>query len=229
LERAHAEAQSTVGRLACVRYVGPVAGTLRDMEHPDRPDVPEQLDRPYGDQEDDYLVIEPEGPEPEGGEPTGDIVTDEERAAAAEARAIGGAPADDDTDSPDEDWHGHDPAFQAVEEAGGGQAEGFEQSEALLIEHAGVPPDADRTADAFDLDDPGTDVDPDAEADVDIELSELERDDAGVLAQDQPDEEARRATGKPGEGDEIHSTEVTSDPDEGPDDPGQGPGITWER
>lgn len=72
----------------------------------------------------------------------------------------------------------------------GGQAEGLEQSEELLIEHASMPPDADRTADAFDLDDPGTDVDP---------------------------------------ADEVHSTEVVSDPGAGPDDPGQGPGITWER
>jgi hypothetical protein len=51
----------------------------------------------------------------------------------------------------------------------------------------------------------------------------------GVIAQEQPEEEARRATGEPGQGDEVHSTEVTSDPDEGPDDPGRGPGITWER
>jgi hypothetical protein len=199
------------------------------MESPDRPDVPEQLDRPYGDQDDDYLVVDPEGPKAESGEPTGDLVTDEERAAAAEARAIGGTPADDDPESPDYEWHGRDPAFAPVEEAGGGQAEGFEQAEALLIEHAGVPPDADLTADAFDLDDPGTDVDPDAASDVAIELSQLDRDDEGVIAQEQPDEEARRATGEPGEGDEVHSSEVTSDPDEGPDDPGKGPGITWER
>jgi hypothetical protein len=30
----------------------------------------------------------------------------------------------------------NDPAFQAVDEAGGGEAEGFEQSEELLIENA---------------------------------------------------------------------------------------------
>jgi hypothetical protein len=199
------------------------------MEREDRPDLPEQLDRPYGDQENDYLVIRPEGDGPEGGQPTGDLVEDEERAAAAEARAIGGTPADDAIDSPDEDWHGRDPAFQAVEEAGGGQAEGFEQSEGLLIEHASLAPDADLTADAFDLDDPGTDVDPDAEADVAIDLSQIERDDEGVLAGEQPDEEARRASGEAGEGDEVHSSEVTADPDAGPDDPGQGPGIAWER
>jgi hypothetical protein len=198
------------------------------MERPHRPDVPEQLDRPYGDQDDDYLVVEPEGPRPEGAEPTGDLVRDEEQAAAAEARAIGGTPADDDVELPDDEWHGRDPAFAPVEEAGGGQAEGFELAEALLIEHAGVPPDADRTVDAFDLDDPDTDIDPDAESDVELELSQLERDDAGVVAQEQPDEEARLAA-EPGEGDEVHSTEVVRDPNEGPDDPGQGPGITWER
>ena len=49
----------------------------------ERPDLPEQLDRPYGDQETDYLTLQPEGPRPEGGEPTGDLVVDEERAAAA--------------------------------------------------------------------------------------------------------------------------------------------------
>jgi hypothetical protein len=199
------------------------------MERPDRPDLPEQLDRPYGDQENDYLVVDPEGPEPESGEPTGDLVADEERAAAAEAAAIGGRPADDETPSQDDEWHQRDPAFEAVEQAGGGQAEGFEQSEALLIDHAGVPPDADLTVDGFDLDDPGTDVDPDAETDVAIELSQVERDDEGVLAQEQPDEEARRATGEPGEADEVHSSEVTRDPEAGPDDPGQGPGIPWER
>ncbi len=189
----------------------------------------EQLDRPYGDQEDEYVVLDPEPAEAEGGQPTGDLVTDEERAAAAEARAVGGTPVDDETDSPDSDDQGHDPAFDPVEEAGGGQAEGFEQSEAVLVEHAGTPPDADRTADAFDLEDPGTDVDPDAEEDLAKDFSDLDRDDDGTLAQQRPDEEARRAGGEPGEGDEVHSTEVTSDPEAGPDDPGQGPGITWER
>ena len=195
----------------------------------ERPDLPEQLDRPYGDQETDYVVLEPEGTEPEGGQPTGDLVTDEERAAAAEAAAIGGTAADDVTEGPDAEHYDRDPAFEAVEEAGGGQAEGFEQSEALLVEHASTPPDADLTADAFDLDDPGTDVDPDAEADLAVDLDELDRGEAGIPAGEQPDEEARRASGRSGEADEVHSSELTSDPDEGPDDPGQGPGIAWER
>jgi hypothetical protein len=195
----------------------------------ERPDLPEQLDRPYGDQETDYVTVQPEGPPPETGEPTGDLVADEERAAAAEAAAIGGPAADDAAAGPDAEHFGGDPAFEPVEQAGGGQAEGFEQSEALLIEHATAPPDAEVTADGFDLSDPGTDVDPDAELDVAIDLEQIERDDPGVVAQEQPDPEARRASGVPGEADEVHSSELTFDPDEGPDDPGRGPGLAWER
>ena len=50
---------------------------------------------------------------------------DEADAAAAEAGSIGGR-ADDD----------RDPELRPVEEAGGGEAEGFEQAEELLREHA---------------------------------------------------------------------------------------------
>ena len=51
----------------------------------------------------------------------------ETEAAAAEAARIGGA----------RDKHdGGDPARAPVEEAGGGEAEGFEQAEEELIEHA---------------------------------------------------------------------------------------------
>src|SRR3954454_20270849 len=85
----------------------------------------DQLDRPYGDQETDYVTIVPEIATPEGSEPT----------------------------------------FDPVAQAGGGQAEGFEQSEALLVEHAEHAPEPELTADGFDLTDPGTDVDPDV-ADV---------------------------------------------------------------
>jgi hypothetical protein len=51
---------------------------------------------------------------------------EQERQAAREAAAIGGdgVPADED------------PAMAPVREAGGGEAEGFEQAEELLIEHA---------------------------------------------------------------------------------------------
>jgi len=53
-------------------------------------------------------------------------VEQEERAAAREAGAIGGVAGDEDLD----------PARRPVQEGGGGEAEGFEESEAFLIEHA---------------------------------------------------------------------------------------------
>jgi hypothetical protein len=60
-------------------------------------------------------------------------------AAAAEAGSIGGRR------DPDED-----PADQAVEEAGGGESEGFEQAEKDLIEHAEHgDPAPDPTSQAF--------------------------------------------------------------------------------
>jgi hypothetical protein len=192
------------------------------------PRAPEVLDRPYGDQETDYVVLEPEGPDPEAVESTGDLVADEEAAAAAEARAIGGAPVSDEISTPDFDTSGPDPAFEPVDQAGGGQAEGFEESEALLIEHAENPPEPELTADGFDLTDPGTDVDPDWEDTVAKDLSDLERTDEGALAQPRY-EEARRASGRTGEPDEVDTTEVTFDPDEGADDPGRGPGVSFDR
>ena len=74
----------------------------------------------------------------------------QEDAAAAEAAGIGAEPGrvpglDDDPIPPGES---DDPARRAVEEAGGGQAEGFELAEAELIERAenphGPSPYADR-------------------------------------------------------------------------------------
>ena len=56
-----------------------------------------------------------------------DFVAAEEAAAAAEARGIGGPRLDD--------AHG-DEAFEAVDEAGGGESEGFEAAEEQLIENA---------------------------------------------------------------------------------------------
>ncbi len=62
---------------------------------------------------------------------------EEERKAAREAAAIGGgegiASPEDPVDTGLEDV---DPAMAPVYEAGGGEAEGFEQAEELLIEHA---------------------------------------------------------------------------------------------
>ena len=69
-----------------------------------------------------------------------DLVRQEEEAAAAEARGIGGSPGFDPLDAdPDRFGRLRDPAFKAVEEAGGGEAEGFEEAEALLEERATNP------------------------------------------------------------------------------------------
>ena len=57
----------------------------------------------------------------------------QEEEAAAEAARIGGRPSDDPTPTDPAD---RDPAMQPVSEAGGGEAEGFEEAERELIEHA---------------------------------------------------------------------------------------------
>jgi hypothetical protein len=57
----------------------------------------------------------------------------QEDAAAAEAAEIGGRPSDD---PPPADPADRDPAMEPVREAGGGEAEGFEEAERELIEHA---------------------------------------------------------------------------------------------
>src|SRR3954452_584507 len=111
------------------------------MEHGD------QLDRPYGDHESDYVTIEPEAPGAAPAPGTGDLVADEEAAAAAEARAIGGVPVADETGEVDFARASPDPAWAPLDQAGQGQAEGFEEAEALLIEHAENPPEPELTAD----------------------------------------------------------------------------------
>lgn len=74
-----------------------------------------------------------------GSEPR-DTASEQERAAAAEAGAIGGESANEDLD----------PAVRPVYEAGGGEAEGFEQAEDELREHAEHGDDFRRpTRDAF--------------------------------------------------------------------------------
>jgi hypothetical protein len=55
-----------------------------------------------------------------------DLLQDEIDAAAREAAGIGGVAGDEDLD----------PAQRPVIEGGGGEAEGFEEAEAFLIEHA---------------------------------------------------------------------------------------------
>ena len=111
---------------------------------------------------------------------------EEAEAAAVEAGSIGGrvdAAAD------------VDPAERPVREAGGGDAEGFEQAEEQLIERAshGDPP-GDPLAD-----------------------------------QGGPEPEAERSTAAYGGADEVEATEVVRDPETGPEDPGEGPGIARER
>jgi hypothetical protein len=98
-----------------------------------------------------------------------DFVAAEEAAAAAEARGIGGPRLDD--------AHG-DAAFEPVYEAGGGEAEGFEIAEDLLIENASHGDGrADPTGDAFTPEaeaDEATAVDGEAD---DERVSELDEDD----------------------------------------------------
>jgi hypothetical protein len=78
-----------------------------------------------------------------------DFVREEEEAAAAEARAIGGHPEPDPLDAdPDRFDRERSEAFRAVEEGGGGEAEGFELAEALLIEHATEPQQSSPQVDA---------------------------------------------------------------------------------
>jgi hypothetical protein len=69
-----------------------------------------------------------------------ELVRDEEAAAAAEAAAIGGTPGLDPLEAdPDRFEHRNDPAFRPVADAGGGDAEGFEEAEAMLEERATNP------------------------------------------------------------------------------------------
>jgi hypothetical protein len=148
----------------------------------------ESLDRPYGDDEEDYAVVDPEA-----------------HAEVAEER-------DMELPTVDGDPHHGDPAFAPVEEAGGGVSEGFEVAEGQLIDNVEGAPDADRTLDGFDPDDPGTDVDEDVEDDVRKFLDDHERSDVPAIPRD---EEARRATAEYGEPDHVDVTEVVNDPAEG--------------
>ena len=118
--------------------------------------------------------------------PDDDLIREEEAAAGSDAAKIGGRAGDEDD---------FDPAMRPVYEAGGGEAEGFEQAEADLIENAQHGDGrGDPLSDAFT---------PEAESDL--------------------------AGAEYGEPDEEDVSEKTVDPDEGPDAPGAGPGITHER
>lgn len=63
--------------------------------------------------------------------PKGDSAREQAHAAAAEAGAIGGRPS---SEPPSQEEPG--PAARPVTEAGGGEAEGFEEAERELAEHA---------------------------------------------------------------------------------------------
>ena len=149
----------------------------------------ESLDRPYGDDETDYVVVEPE---------------------------LTGQPEDADDDR----------SSEAVPESGGGVAEGFEETEAQLIDNIENAPPADRTLDGFDLDAPDTDVEEDVADDVAKVIEDHDPGDATAVPRD---DEANRATAVYGEADEIDVTEVVRDPNEPDDDPGQGPGLAADR
>lgn len=122
--------------------------------------------------------------------PDDDLVREEEAAAASDAARIGGRAGDEDDFSPE---------MRPVYEAGGGEAEGFEQAEADLIENAQHGDGrGDPLGDAFT-----------------------------------PEAESDRSGAAYGEADEVDVTEVVRDPDPvgdpPPGDPGEGPGIGFDR
>src|SRR3954471_2566695 len=90
------------------------------MSHTD-PRHGDQLDRPYGDQESDYVTIQPEDATAEGQREGTDLLAEQEELAAAEAAAIGGRPAADKTGEPDFDIAGPEPAFEPVAQEGRGR------------------------------------------------------------------------------------------------------------
>lgn len=65
--------------------------------------------------------------------PESEFEREQEDAARAEAARIGGEPR---AEPPPTDADERDPAEEPVREAGGGEAEGFEEAERELIEHA---------------------------------------------------------------------------------------------
>jgi hypothetical protein len=119
------------------------------------------------------------------GDPLEELIADEESAAAAEARAIGGFVPRDAVD----------PAMDPLYQAGEGDQDGWEEAERELRENA-------------------SHGDGDGNPMRDMYSPELESD---------------RAPGVYGEADDEYSSEVLDNPDEGPDDPGAGPGLTHDR
>ncbi|MBI5106682.1 MAG: hypothetical protein HZB46_17155, partial [Solirubrobacterales bacterium] len=135
---------------------------------------------------------DPEVLQRQAGGPVDQLVEEETSAAAAEAGAIGGRAGSRAAE---------DPAMEPVYEAGGGEAEGFEEAEAELIEAASH---GDSRANPIE-----DAITPEVESDL------------STAAYGEPDEEdvtevtrdVDPATGKPRE----------------EDDPGEGPGIAADR
>jgi hypothetical protein len=126
--------------------------------------------------------------------PDDDLIREEEAAAAAAAGKIGGVAGDEDD---------FDPEMRPVYEAGGGEAEGFEQAEADLVENASHGDGrGDPLSDAF--------------------TPEVESDRSGA-AYGEPDEVDVTET--------VRDPDPARDPGEEPpaDDPGAGPGISHDR
>ena len=100
-------------------------------------------------------------------------VEEEEEAAAREAASIGGEAGDEDLD----------PADRPVIEGGGGVAEGFEQAEDDLIEHASHGDEAR---------DPGSDAFAPESEDASATYGDPDRiSSTGVREQEEPEEERR--------------------------------------
>ncbi|HEX7298452.1 MAG TPA: hypothetical protein VF257_05560 [Solirubrobacteraceae bacterium] len=112
-----------------------------------------------------------------------DFERDEEEAAAAEARRIGGTPDADDEDYVQRDSRPagiSDEAWRPLEEAGEGEAEGFEEAEAELIERAENPHGPSPLKDAE-----GIAEEPEA---LDVEYGEADHE---HTAEDDPDDTDR--------------------------------------
>jgi hypothetical protein len=107
---------------------------------------------------------------------------EQEEAAAEEAAHIGGE-RDDDLDYIERDSRPggiSEEAWRPVEEGGGGEAEGFEEAEAELIERAENPHGPSPIADAEDIEE-----DPDA---LDVEYGEADHE---YTSEDEPEESDR--------------------------------------
>jgi hypothetical protein len=112
-----------------------------------------------------------------------DFEREQEEAAAEEARHIGGEPEDDDTAYIERDGRPagiSDEAWRPLQEAGEGEAEGFEEAEAELIERAENPHGPSPQADAE-----GIVEDPEA---LDVEYGEADHE---YTAEDEPDDTDR--------------------------------------